>query len=210
MNYDTVIFDLDGTLLDTLGDLTCAVNSALSGFSFSPLTREEVRVRIGDGLRVLMERCFPQGTDDRTITAAMDIFCRYQNEHLFDNTTPYEGVAEMLDTLKRAGVRLCVATNKEEFLAERVIERFYPKAFHAVCGRCDGRRRKPWGDIPMATLDGVENPGRVLFIGDYITDLLTARECGFDFLGVDWGYGDSSLLTPVAKNTAEVLKFILP
>jgi len=210
MSYGTVIFDLDGTLLDTLGDLTCAVNSALSGFSFPPLTKEEVRARIGDGLRVLMERCFPEGTDDATITAAMDIFCRYQKEHLFDNTLPYEGVGEMLDTLKKAGLRLCVATNKEEFLAERVIEHFYPNVFHAVCGRCDGRRRKPWGDIPMAALEGVENTGRVLFIGDYITDLLTAKECGFDFLGVDWGYGDSALLGPLAQNTTEVLKFILP
>ena len=209
MSYDTVIFDLDGTLLDTLGDLTCAVNSALSGFSFSPLTGEQGRVRIGDGLKVLMERCFPEGTRDEVITAAMELFCAYQREHLTDNTVPYEGIGRMLSTLKDAGVRLCVATNKEQFLAERVINEFFPDTFHAVCGRCDGRRRKPSSDIPMATLEGVEDAGRVLFVGDYVTDLLTAKECGFDFLGVDWGYGDSSLIAPTAKNVEEVLKIVL-
>ncbi len=209
MRYDTVIFDLDGTLLDTLGDLTCAVNSALSRFSFSPLSVEEVRVRIGDGLKVLMERCFPKGTDEATINAAMEQFCIYQKEHLFDNTTPYEGAGEMLDTLKKAGLCLCVATNKEEFLAERVIESFYPGVFDAVCGRCDGRLRKPARDIPMAALEKARGGGRVLFIGDYVTDKRTAEECGFDFLGVDWGYGDSALIAPAAKNMGEVLKFIL-
>lgn len=209
MSYDTVIFDLDGTLLDTLGDLTCAVNSALSRFSFSPLTREEIRVRIGDGLKILMERSFPAGIDEAVITAAMEHFCDFQKEHLLDSTVPYDGVCEMLATLKGAGVRLLVATNKEQFLADRIIAHFFPEVFHAACGRCDGRRRKPEADIPMAALEKVERPERVLFIGDYVTDFLTAKNCGFDFLGVDWGYGDSSLLTPIAYNTEEVVKFIL-
>ena len=209
MRYDTVIFDLDGTLLDTLGDLTCAVNSALSRFSFSPLSREEVRVRIGDGLRVLMERCFPEGTSDGIITAAMEHFCVFQREHLLDNTLPYDGAAEMLATLKEAGVRLCVATNKEHFLAERLLDHFFPNTFNALCGRRDGLRRKPTPDIPMAALSAVENPKRVLFVGDYITDALTAGECGFNFLGVDWGYGDSALLTPIVHNMEDLLEFIL-
>lgn len=209
MRYDTVIFDLDGTLLDTLGDLTCAVCSALSRFSFPVLSLEEVRARIGDGLRVLMERCFPKGTEDRIITEAMEHFCLYQREHLLDNTLPYAGIEKTLDRLKTAGVRLCVATNKEQFLAEKLMDTFFPNTFHAVCGRCDGRRRKPAPDIPMAALSAVENPERVLFVGDYITDRRTAEECGFDFLGVDWGYGDSSMLTPIVNNTEELIEFIL-
>lgn len=209
MSYGTVIFDLDGTLLDTLGDLTCAVCSALSRFSFPALSVEEVRVRIGDGLRVLMERCFPKGTEERVITKAMEHFCLYQREHLFDNTRPYDGIGVMLDTLNAAGVRLCVATNKEQFLAEKLMDAFFPNTFRAVCGRCDGRRRKPSPDIPMAALSAVESPKRVLFVGDYVTDALTAKECGFDFLGVDWGYGDSGLLSPLVKTTEDLIEFIL-
>ena len=209
MRYDTVIFDLDGTLLDTLGDLACAVNSALSGFSFRTLSKEEIRVRIGDGLRVLMERCCPQGTDGRVIEQAMERFCLYQREHLLDNTTPYEGIGEALSVLKAAGVRLCVATNKEHFLAERLMEHFFPGVFCSVCGRKEGLLRKPAPDIPMTALSAVDKPGRVLFVGDYITDRRTAEECGFDFLGVDWGYGDSALLQPIVKDMQDLLEFIL-
>jgi len=209
MSYDTVIFDLDGTLLDTLGDLTGAVCSALSRFSFPPLSKEEVRQRIGDGLRVLMERCFPEGTENAVIEGAMEQFCRYQKEHLLDSTVPYQGIAKMLADLKAAGVRLCVATNKEQFLAETLINHFFPGTFSAVCGRVGERRRKPAADIPMAALESVPNPRRVLFIGDYVTDKLTARECDFGFLGVSWGYGDTALIAPAADTPAQVVEFIL-
>ena len=209
MKYDTVIFDLDGTLLDTLGDLTGAVNNALSRFSFSPLDREGVRCRIGDGLLKLMQRCFPDGTDDETIRASMQQFRTYYAEHLFDTTVPYPNMPLIVSTLKSAGVRMAVATNKDEFLAKRLTERFFKDCFSSTCGMCDGRSRKPARDIPLAALAAVEKPGRVLFVGDSHTDFLTAKECGFDFLGVSWGYGDCTGGVYTAEKTEQLLKFIL-
>lgn len=210
MTYDTVIFDLDGTLLDTLGDLTSAVNNALSRFSFPPLDREGVRCRIGDGLFKLMERCFPEGTGLETIRSSMEQFRTYYAEHLLDSTTPYPNIVNAVATLKAAGVKMAVATNKDEFLAKMLIRHFFGDSFFAVCGMCEGRSRKPAGDIPLAALASIPKPYKVLFVGDSQTDCLTARACGFDFLGVSWGYGDCSGGIYTAQKTSELLKFILP
>lgn len=209
MRYETVIFDLDGTLLDTLGDLTGAVNNALSRFSFSPLDREGVRRRIGDGLKVLMQRCFPADTDEATIQAAMQQFRSYYAEHLFDTTVPYPNMAYIVSALKQYGIQLAVATNKDEFLARKLTDRFFEDSFISVCGMCEGRSRKPAKDIPLAALSATQNSGKVLFVGDSHTDYLTAMECGFDFLGVSWGYGDCSGGVFTAEKTAQLLKFIL-
>lgn len=209
MKYGTVIFDLDGTLLDTLGDLTGAVNNALSRFSFSPLDREGVRCRIGDGLKVLMQRCFPAGTDEGTIREAMECFRSYYADHLFDTTVPYPDMPFIISTLKSAGVRMAVATNKDEFLAKKLTNRFFNDSFLSTCGMCEGRSRKPARDIPLAALSSVEKPERVLFVGDSRTDYLTAKECGFDFLGVSWGYGDCTGGVYTAEKTEQLLKFIL-
>lgn len=209
MKYGTVIFDLDGTLLDTLGDLTGAVNNALSRFSFSPLDREGVRRRIGDGLKVLMQRCFPEGTDESTICEAMEHFRSYYADHLFDTTAPYPDMPLIISTLKSAGVRMAVATNKDEFLAKKLTNRFFNESFLSTCGMCDGRSRKPARDIPFAALSAVETPEKVLFVGDSHTDYLTAKECGFDFLGVSWGYGDCTGGVYTAEKTEQLLKFIL-
>ncbi len=210
MNYGTVIFDLDGTLLDTLGDLTGAVNSALSRFSFSPLDREGVRARIGDGLRVLMERCFPEGTDEATLVTAMEQFRHHYCEHLLDTTVPYSNTVSAICALKTAGVKMAVATNKDEFLARKLTDRFFPEdAFYAVCGMCEGRQRKPFADIPTAALNAIPNAGKVLFVGDSHTDYLTAKQCGFDFAGLTCGYGDCTGGIITAEKVEDLVKFIL-
>lgn len=209
MKYGTVIFDLDGTLLDTLGDLTGAVNSVLSGFSFPALDREGVRRRIGDGLAMLMRRCLPEDVDDATLQTAIERFRSYYAVHLLDSTVPYNGIEDTLRGLKAAGIQIAVATNKDEPNAKKLIGHFFPQSFAAVCGMCEGRRRKPATDIPFAALKGGSLSGRVLFVGDSQTDFLTASGSGFDFAGVKWGYGDPSGGVYTAENASGLYDFIV-
>lgn len=209
MKYGTVIFDLDGTLLDTLGDLTGAVNSVLSGFSFPALDREGVRRRIGDGLAMLMRRCLPEDVDGTALQTAIERFRSYYAAHLLDSTVPYPGIEAALRGLNGAGIRVAVATNKDEPNAQRLIGHFFPQRFAAVCGMCEGRQRKPAPDIPLAALNAASLTGRVLFVGDSHTDFLTAKGCGFDFAGVSWGYGDPSGGVYTAENAEDLYDFIV-
>lgn len=212
MNYKGVIFDLDGTLLDTLGDISGAVSYALSRFSFPPIDREGVRARIGDGAYKLMERCYPEGTGKEVIDESLKHFRDYYREHPIVTTTPYEGIKAALAALKEAGVKMAVASNKDDVLVKYVIDTFFPNIFVAACGVSETRRRKPSPDIPDAALAalGLSNE-EVLFVGDSLTDKQTAEACGFDFLFVPWGYGYPEKILPAttAKKAEDIVKIIL-
>ncbi len=206
MKYKTVVFDLDGTLIDTLGDLTASVNAVLARFSFTELSRDAVRLRIGDGLRKLMERCLPDGTDNSTIEEAMAYFKGYYAEHLLDFAKPYAGMAELVKKLKSCSARVAVATNKDEPLAQLLIEHFFGNSFDAVCGMTASRTPKPAPDIPKAA---IANGTKVLFIGDSETDYNTAKANGYAFLGVKWGYGKTLADDAVwAQDAKELEKLI--
>ena len=202
MKYKTVVFDLDGTLIDTLGDLTASVNAVLSRFSFSSMSTFDVRLRIGNGLRKLMERCLPQGTENAVIEEAMSVFKAHYAENLLVHARPYDGMAALLARLKSHGVRLAVATNKDEPLARTLIDCFFPDVFDAVCGMLPGRTPKPAPDIPEAA---VGKDKCILFIGDSETDYDTAIQNGYAFLGVAWGYGKTLAESAVwAKDMCEL------
>lgn len=212
MNYKGVIFDLDGTLLDTLGDISGAVSFALSRFSFPPIDRDGVRARIGDGAYKLMERCFPQGTAAETINEALRLFRDYYSDNPVVTTRTYEGIAESLSSLKAAGVQMAVASNKDDELVKHIIDTFFPNTFVAACGVSESRRRKPYADIPNAAATLLNAKGKeILFVGDSLTDKQTAEACGYDFLYVSWGYGypEKILPAPTAKKAEDIVKFIL-
>ncbi len=212
MSCKAVIFDLDGTLLDTLGDISGAVSYALSRFSFPPIDREGVRVRIGDGAYKLMERCFPEGAPSEDIYRALDYFRDYYAEHPIVTTVPYEGIGDMLSALKAANVPMAVASNKDDGLVKYLMDHYFHGTFAAACGKSDSRRRKPYPDIPAAALSVLgADPSEVIFVGDSLTDKQTAEACGFDFVYVPWGYGypDKILPAKCAQNTEELTKIIL-
>jgi len=212
MSYKGVIFDLDGTLLDTLGDLSGAVSHALSRFSFPPIDREGVRVRIGDGAYKLMERCFPEGTEKAVIEEALGYFREYYKAHPVVTTRPYDGIGELLACLSEKGIPMGVASNKDDGPVKYLMERYFPNVFTAACGVKEGYRRKPYTDVPYAALEemGLKKE-EILFVGDSLTDKETAENCGFGFLYVSWGYGYPEKILPAdtAKNPKEALKFIL-
>lgn len=212
MGCKAVIFDLDGTLLDTLGDISGAVSYALSRFSFPPIDREGVRARIGDGAYKLMERCFPEGAPEEDIYKALDYFRDYYEGHPIVTTVPYDGVGAMLSALKAAGLPMAVASNKDDVLVKYLMDHYFPNTFAAACGKRDDRRRKPYPDIPMAALSALgAEPSEVIFVGDSLTDKETAEACGFSFVYVSWGYGYPERILPAecAQNTEELTKIIL-
>lgn len=212
MKYKAVVFDLDGTLLDTLGDISGAVSYALSRFSFPSVSREGVRARIGDGARKLIERCLPADASEETVSGVLALFRDYYRENPIVTTRPYEGIADALGALGRLGIPLAVASNKDDFAVKHIINTFFPNVFVAACGVTEAHRRKPCADIPSAALAGIDAaPDEVLFVGDSLTDRQTAENCGFDFLYVLWGYGYAEKVLPAntAKKAEDIVKFIL-
>lgn len=141
--YKYAIFDLDGTLLNTLGDLHAAVNFAMREFKFPERTMEEVRRFIGNGVVKLIERSTPDGTDAETDTKCLDVFRKYYLAHMKDMTAPYEGITEMLLTLKEKGVKTAVVSNKLHAAVEGLCEDYFPGRIDIAIGVSDESERKP-------------------------------------------------------------------
>ncbi|MCH5155643.1 MAG: HAD family hydrolase [Clostridiales bacterium] len=205
MRIDTVIFDLDGTLLDTLDDLTAAVNHALISFSLPIITREQARRFVGDGVKKLMERavCFAStGTidldgndfDKSLVSACLALFTEYYDKHSTDLTAPYNGVSEMLSAVKDCGLKSAIVTNKYHGAARELKEIFFPTV-DVIVGLKDGIRPKPSPDGVNAALALLNSDkSRAVYVGDGETDMKTARACGMPVVAVTWGFRDESVL----------------
>jgi len=186
-----VIFDLDGTLLDTLSDLTAAVNASLSAYGFPPRTREEVQQFVGNGVSKLLERALPAVAHPFSDPAQLRArFETYYDAHLWDATTVYPGMDELLSALQARGVQMAVASNKYQSATERLIEHFFPSVrFAAVCGQQDRRPRKPHPQIVEDILkETAVTPQETLCVGDSAVDMQTARNAGVRACGVTWGF----------------------
>ena len=185
-----ILFDLDGTLLDTLEDLSEAVNHAL-GLRGLPLhTVDEYRGMVGHGVRNLVAQALPSGADDTLIDAALADFVVYYQAHIDVHTHPYPGMPELLSDLQARGVQLAVASNKFQEGTEYLIQRFFPDIqFVAILGNRPGWPLKPSPEIVQEVLQrsGVA-PEDALLVGDSPTDMRTAANGGIDALAVTWGY----------------------
>lgn len=193
--YQAVIFDLDGTLLNTLEDLKSAVNHTMSALNCPLRTLNEVKSFVGDGIQKLLERSLPEGKKS-DVGRAYFIFCEYYVAHNSEKTTPYAGMVSLVSCLKEKGVKLSVVTNKADFAAKALCQKFFGDAFTAVIGARDNLPRKPQpnGVNEALALMGVAAQ-RALYIGDSEVDFETARAAGIDCVLVGWGFRDKSLLT---------------
>lgn len=201
-----VIFDLDGTLLDTLDDLTAATNYALSRFGYGAFDKDRVRRYVGNGVPKLIERalcyattgCEPTesgGFSDRALfDACLAIFTEYYGEHSADLTAPYDGVTELISELKRRGIKTAIVTNKYEAAAKALKARFFA-GIDAVVGAADDIRPKPAPDGVYKALGvlGVDK-SRCVYVGDGETDMKTAKNCGISVVAVTWGFRDERVL----------------
>ena len=197
MTYQTYIFDLDGTLLDTLGDLAAAVNYALWTHNMPEHSIDDVRRFVGNGVRKLMERAVPDGEANPDFEAAFATFREYYMHHSLDTTKPYTGIPEALKALKSKGCRLAVVSNKMMAATQELCRYFFPDTIEVAIGENEaaGIRKKPAPDTVIAALKalGVGQEGAV-YVGDSDVDIETARNSGLPCISVLWGFRDREFL----------------
>lgn len=197
MKYNTYIFDLDGTLLDTLGDLATSVNYALRVHGMPEHSLEAVRRFVGNGVRLLMERAVPGGAGNPCFEEAFATFREHYMEHSLDTTRPYEGIPETLAALKAGGCRIAVVSNKMMAATEALCRHFFPDTVEVAIGEheAEGIRRKPAPDTVYEALRrlGVAKDGAV-YVGDSDVDILTARHASLPCVSVLWGFRDREFL----------------
>lgn len=198
-----VIFDLDGTLLNTLGDLRAATNHALEVRGLAPRSMDEIRRFVGNGIRLLICRAMPEGTSDAEIDAALDDFKAYYAAHIHDRTVPYDGIPQLLTALRKCGVKVAVLSNKIDSASQELIGYFFPGKTDVVFGEHVGVPRKPDPTSCRMVMQqlGVQ-PEQVLYVGDSGTDMQTAKNAGLYAVGVTWGFRSREVLT---ENGADVL-----
>lgn len=207
-----VIFDLDGTLLNTIADLGTACNHALEQMGFPPHPLSAYNFMVGDGIRKLMERAEPDA-DPATIDQLLDHFRDYYDFHCTDRTEPYPGIPKLLEDLVKRGIKVAVATNKYQAAAEKIITHYFPDVpFVAVMGQIEGRPTKPDPSIVFAILNESPTPkAKVMMVGDSAVDIETARRACIGSVGVTWGFRPVSELrrayaNHIVSNATEILK----
>ena len=204
MMYKVYIFDLDGTLLDTLTDLAASTNYALRTHGMPEHTIDEVRRFVGNGVRKLMERAVPDGADNPLFDKAFATFRQYYMEHSLDTTRPYEGVPETLAALKAKGCHLAVVSNKMMAATQELCRHFFPETIEVAIGEneAEGIRKKPAPDTVIAALRqlGVGEEGAV-YVGDSDVDIETARNSGLPCISVLWGFRDRDFLLQHGAST---------
>lgn len=197
LRYDTVIFDLDGTLLDTLDDLTDAVNYALGRMGWPPRSREEIRSFVGNGVALLMERSAPQGAAASQTAEALELFKPYYNAHSRDKTAPYPGVQELLRTLREKGCTLAVVSNKFDAAVKELAQDYFPGLLDLAAGESEaaGVPKKPHPAMVLQTMAALgAHPERTVYVGDSDVDLETAANAGLPCISVTWGFRSREFL----------------
>ena len=195
MRYQTAIFDMDGTILETLEDMCASVNVTMDHVGYPRRTMDEVRRFVGNGAAKLIERCMPAGAEDPCYPDALEFYRAYYDAHAQIKTGPYPGIPELLGTLSRAGVRLAVVSNKPDEAVRALTERYFPGVFPVAIGNRDGWATKPAPDsvYEAMRLLGARRESTV-YVGDSDVDVDTARNAGLDSVIVTWGFRDEDFL----------------
>ena len=193
--YTAAIFDLDGTLLDTLEDLYRATNLALDRHSLPRRTRDEVRMFVGNGVETLIRRAVPDGTDETMVEAVLSDFKATYAAICEDHTAPYDGIMELLAALRARGIRVAVVSNKFDAATKKLCAKYFGDLIEIAVGERAGIRKKPAPDTVFEALSilGVAT-GDAVYIGDSDVDIETARAAGMPCLSVAWGLRDEDFL----------------
>ena len=195
MPYQTAIFDLDGTLLDTLEDLYRAVNHALRDHGLPLRTRDEIRSFVGNGVELLVRRSLPAGYTEETAASVLSDFKTTYAAICKDNTKPYEGILPLLSTLRERGIRIAVVSNKFDAATKALCAEYFGAFVEVAVGERADIRKKPAPDTVLEALTalGASAAGAV-YIGDSEVDIQTAKNCHMDCISVTWGFKDTDFL----------------
>ncbi len=195
MKFDTAIFDLDGTILDTLNDLRDSVNYALLTNDLPTRSTDEVRAFVGNGIRLLIERAVPENTQEEIINKCFVDFKAHYKNNSANLTKPYPEIICVLKELKSRGVKIAVVSNKADFAVQGLVLRYFPDVFHFAVGEKEGVRRKPCPDSVFAAMEYLKaDKNKTIYIGDSEVDIETAKNSGIPCIAVTWGFRDKSVL----------------
>lgn len=209
---DNFIFDLDGTLLNTLNDLAASTNYALRSTGMPEHSVEDVRRFVGNGVKKLMERAIPDGLENPKFDETYATFRRHYLEHSLDTTKPYEGIPEVLAELKRRGKKLAIVSNKFYAATQELAKHFFPETIQVAIGERENIHKKPAPDTVLEAMRqlGVGKEGSI-YIGDSDVDIDTAKNVGIPCISVLWGFRDKDFLishgaTHLIKTPKELLE----
>lgn len=193
--YNTYVFDLDGTLLNTINDLAVSTNYALRTHGMPEHSVDDVRRFVGNGVKKLMERAIPGGLDNPQFEETYATFRKHYLEHSLDTTQPYPGVVDVLAELKRRGKRIAVVSNKFYAATQELCRHFFNDYVEVAIGEREDIKKKPAPDTVIEALRqlGVSKEGAV-YIGDSDVDVATARNSGLPCISVLWGFRDKDFL----------------
>ena len=214
--YRTAIFDLDGTLLNTLEDLKDSVNYAMRACALKERTLDEVRSFAGNGIAMLIKRSV-NGADEKTEKKALEIFKEYYKDHCQVKTKPYDGILEMLKTLEENQIKIAIVSNKADFAVKELQKIYFTDSIPIAIGENEaaGIRKKPAPEMVYKALEELgSKPEESVYIGDSEVDIETARNSGMDAIIVTWGFREKEYLkeqgaTVIVDSAKELIREVL-
>ena len=215
MAYKTALFDMDGTLLDTLEDLRDSTNHVLREMGYPERSLEEMRRFVGNGAEMQIRRAVPEGTSEENIAKALRAYRAYYQEHCRIKTKVYDGLLNMLDALKARDVKTAVVSNKPDEAVKKLSEEYFGGRMDYAVGAKDGRRCKPYPDMVDAALEALgETREGAVFIGDSEVDVQTGLNAGLPVIAVSWGFRSRETIaeagaTVIADDAAALAKLLL-
>lgn len=214
-----IIFDLDGTLLNTLEDLGTACNHALKECGFPERKMSEYNTLVGRGIYNLFRGALPaEHSSDDMVARMKESFIPYYDQHKTDKTRPYEGITELLDKISTAGIKMAVASNKYQDGTEKLVRKYFSKyEFAKILGQRDGMPIKPSPEIVYEAMDaaGISDRNQVVYTGDSDVDMITGKNAGVKTIGVTWGFRSRKELLShspwkLADSPEEIFGYISP
>ena len=219
--YKLAIFDMDGTILNTIDDLADSCNVICQKYGYPLHTVEEIKYMVGNGIPKLMRRALPQDIEEDQFNKVLAEYIEYYEDHCSIKTRPYDGVVDCIRSLRKAGVKVAVNTNKVQAAAQELCAQYFPDLFDVISGSRPGIPPKPdptglyeiLKEIGLTKEEACQ-PGVACFIGDSDVDLKTGVDSGLDFIGVDWGFRGRAFLLEhgaslVVDNTEELLEKLI-
>ena len=214
MKYQAVLFDMDGTVLDTLDDLCDSINHSLAEFSLPQVSREHVRQCLGNGAAFLVSHSIPAGSSPELEADVLAFYKPWYDAHCLIKTAPYEGILPMMQALKEQGLRLAIISNKPDRAVQELSDAFFPGLLELSVGESPSVRRKPAPDTVLTAASQIGlSVDQCVYVGDSEVDLQTARNAGMDCISVTWGFRDEAQLieagASVLVRTPEELESLL-
>ena len=205
MDIKVIIFDLDGTLLNTLDDLADSTNFALSEFNYPTRSKEEIRTFVGNGVAKLIERAIPDGKHNPNFNKCLEIFKQHYSINKYNKTAPYNDIINLLIELKEKNYKIAVVSNKFDLAVKDLCQKYFPNLIDVAIGENEaaGINKKPSSDTVNLALQQLNlNSNQAIYVGDSDVDILTAKNSNMPCVSVTWGFRDKEFLI---KNNAQII-----